>query len=219
MKKLLVIALSLMCMFVGITVVGCGGGGTNYTITLSESKVMVEEFSTYQLSATVKDGETVLTDKILTWASNDTTIATVSADGLIKGVSEGETTITCSLEDKTAVCNVSVGKYEIKLELSRTDVQMSFEEGYTFDLTATATKNGENINVTPTWSSSNDKVATVENGKVTVKGEGECFITVKTVDSNGFYVCARCKLLVGSETTDADKNDVTAPDIDWAING
>ncbi len=219
MKRLLVIALSLMCMIVGMTVVGCGGGAPNYTITISESNVMVEEYSTYKLSATVKDGTTVITDKTLTWASNDTTIATVSADGLVTGVSEGETTITCSLDDKTAVCNVSVGKYEIKLELSRTDVQMSYEKGYTFDLTATATKNGENINVTPTWSTSNDKVATVENGKVTITGEGECFITAKTVDSNGFYVSARCKLVVGSERTDADKNDVTAPDIDWVING
>lgn len=54
--------------------------------------------------------------------------------------------------------------------------------------------------ITPEWSSSNDKVAVVnENGTVTAKGEGEATITVKV----GTFT-AECKLTVGPAASNAE---------------
>jgi uncharacterized protein YjdB len=223
MKKLLAMALALLtCITMGIATVGCNmqpEQATGYTVQISEAKISIEEFSTYQLSATVRYNGSIVTDKKVSWSSNDASIASVSNDGLVSGIKEGTTAIICEVEGKTAVCNVAVGKYEIKLEISKTYLEIPFEEDYSFKLSVTATKSGEEVSVTPEWKSSNTNVATVDaNGKVTIKGEGDCYITAKVIDSNGFYVSARCIILVGSEKTEADRNDVTAPDIDWGNN-
>lgn len=63
--------------------------------------------STYTLKATVKFNEEDLYREVV-WTSADTSIATVSTIGLVKGVSAGSTTITASLEGKTVSCTITV---------------------------------------------------------------------------------------------------------------
>ena len=226
MKKILSVIMCLICVAaLTFGLVGCGGNGENggggdktqddYSIVLGVSRIKIERFSDYQMTATLKKGEETVTGETLSWSSNDTTVVTVSQSGLITGVNEGETTVVCSFGTVQAVCTVTVGGYEIKLEISNKQIEMPFEENYSFDLTVSATKNGEAVSAEPVWTSTDDSVAQVAGGRVTVVGAGECYIVATVSDEHGFYVSARCKLIVGSEKSDADKNDVTAPDKDW----
>ena len=52
---------------------------------------------------------TYATDKSLTWSSSNTSVATVSQTGVVKGVAEGTTTITVTTSNgKKATCEVTV---------------------------------------------------------------------------------------------------------------
>lgn len=54
---------------------------------------------------------TYATDKTLTWTSSNPSVATVSQDGIVKGISEGSTTITVSTANgKQSTCEVTVNK-------------------------------------------------------------------------------------------------------------
>ena len=47
----------------------------------------------------------------ITYTSSDSTIATVDANGVVTGVSVGETTITISSGSVSTTCTVTVNKY------------------------------------------------------------------------------------------------------------
>jgi hypothetical protein len=76
--------------------------GDAYTITLSKSTLGIGIAQTAQLFATVKlNGETVTRNVV--WSIDTTSKATVSTTGLVTGVAEGTTTITCALSGNTGV--------------------------------------------------------------------------------------------------------------------
>src|SRR6266576_2954436 len=64
---------------------------------------------TAQLTATPKDSAgTALTGRTVTWASSNTSMATVSSSGLVKGVAAGTATITATSEGKAGTAAVTV---------------------------------------------------------------------------------------------------------------
>ena len=77
-------------------------------VTLDQTTAKLIEGNTLQLTATVAPADA--TDKAVTWSSDDETVATVSATGLITAVSKGTATITVTTQDgsKTATCTVEV---------------------------------------------------------------------------------------------------------------
>ena len=82
-------------------------------LTLNQTSISISGSSTVQLVAT-----TVPTGKTVTWASSDTTIATVSASGLVTGVSNGSVTITASCGDKRATCTATVSGFATLVSIS-----------------------------------------------------------------------------------------------------
>ena len=79
------------------------------SITLSETQVSLVPGETLQLTATVAPYNT--SNKSVTWKSSKTSVATVSADGLVTAKSEGSATITATTADGTnlsAKCQVTV---------------------------------------------------------------------------------------------------------------
>lgn len=66
---------------------------TSITVTSAEGEDTLAIDETLQLTATVQPEGA---DQAVTWKSEDEDIATVSKDGLVKGVSEGEVTITAT---------------------------------------------------------------------------------------------------------------------------
>ena len=67
------------------------------SLTLSKTAAAVETCSTYSLAATVLPAET--TNKSVTWSSSDTSVATVSANGVVTGVKAGTAKITATTVD------------------------------------------------------------------------------------------------------------------------
>ena len=62
-----------------------------------------------QLSATVRDvNGIIVTDRVVTWSSSSTSVATVSPSGVVTGVGSGSVTITATSEGKSGTTSVTV---------------------------------------------------------------------------------------------------------------
>jgi Bacterial Ig-like domain (group 2) len=69
----------------------------------------VQTGQTVQLTATTRDaGGAVLTGRVITWATSNAGVATVSGAGLVAGVSAGTATITATSEGRTGQAVVTV---------------------------------------------------------------------------------------------------------------
>ncbi|WCN37946.1 Ig-like domain-containing protein [Aneurinibacillus uraniidurans] len=130
------------------------------------------------------------TNKAVTWVSSNPEIATVSEKGVITPKTPGSTTITATAVDGgfTASTNVTVIWAVTGIKLDKTALSLKVGEE---DAALTATITPENAtNQAITWTSSNPKIATVdENGKVHAVGSGTAIITAKTVEGGKVATC------------------------------
>ena len=166
------------------------------TVTAVEVKgITISGASSVTVGSTVK--LTVTPNQKVTWKSSNTSIATVDANGKVKGTKAGKVTITATTEDGTTATKTITVKAKqttqpstptTPSEVSVTSVKIngSKKEIYvneTLQLTATV-EPSDATNKKVTWKSSNPSVATVDaNGKVTGVKAGKVTITVTT--SNG----------------------------------
>ena len=106
------------------------------SITLDKTSVEIFKNQTVTLSATVSPANT--TDTV-TWSSNDSSVATVAAYGVVTGVSQGTATITAKAGDKTASCTVTVDPtWIVKLD----GVEYKVIKGQPFTFPSAPTKPG-----------------------------------------------------------------------------
>lgn len=185
MKKLLT-TLAVITAFATIAT-SCGKDDTkdNAEIPVSEIKVtpatgsvVVGETRTLKAEILPENA----TDKNVTWASRDESLATVDQEGVVTGVAEGEVQIWATCGDKKAYATLTVTPAPIRVEeVTLSETQLALFVGKTAKLTYTI--NPENAtNQTAEWSSSNEQVATIaDDGTVTAIAEGEAEITI-TVD-------------------------------------
>ena len=127
------------------------------------------------------------------WSSSDSSIATVigaSKDATVKGVSAGTVTITHSYKNNwhgmtqsetfniTVLANDAPSIGDASLTLDKTSVTLN-----TIGATETvhATTSGLNDDEFVTWTSSNEKVATVNNGVITAVDEGNATVTATVI--------------------------------------
>lgn len=82
------------------------------SISLSVADTSLRIGETQQLKAVLKDARgNVVTDREITWKSDDPARVPVAADGTIKGIASGPATITATAEGRSA--SVTVGAYRI----------------------------------------------------------------------------------------------------------
>ena len=106
------------------------------SITLDKTSVEIFKNQTVTLTATVSPANT--TDTV-TWSSNDSSVATVDAYGVVTGVSQGTATITAKAGDKTASCTVTVDPtWIVKLD----GVEYKVIKGQPFTFPSAPTKPG-----------------------------------------------------------------------------
>ena len=157
-------------------------------VSISKSTLPLTEGDSETLTATVSPSNA--TNKAVNWSSSDAGVASVS-DGKVTALKPGTTTITVSTADggKTATCAVTVEAKKIPV----TGVTLDKEETGLVEgeeVTLVATLAPENATEkTVEWSSSDEKVATVKDGKVTAVAPGTATITVKTVDGSKTATC------------------------------
>ena len=164
-------------------------------IKLNKTSITIEKGKSEKLMATISPNNS--TNKSVTWTSSDTKVATVS-NGTVKAVAAGTATITAKTSNgKTATCKVTVKNPVVAvtgIKLNKTSINL--EKGKTTTLTATISPSNA-TNKTLKWTSSNTKVATVSNGKITAKAAGTATITAQTANGKK----ATCKVTVNNPKT------------------
>lgn len=75
-------------------------------ITLDSNALRLKIGDSYQLAATVLPENA--TDKSVIWSSSDSDVASVSENGLVKGLKEGRATITATCDGLSATCDIEV---------------------------------------------------------------------------------------------------------------
>lgn len=151
-------------------------------VKLSESEKMMTTGESFRLEYTIEPENT--TNKEVEWESSDKTIATVNADGEVTAISDGECTITVKVKgsDTSAKCVVKVNPIKVT-GVTLNETTKSIEAGELFTLTATVSpENAKDKSIK--WSSSDPKIAKVEDGVVTTLAKGTCNIIATTNDGN-----------------------------------
>ena len=167
-------------------------------VIVSEKVYEVESVSLDQSSLVLTVGDEFIlhaeinprnaTNKEVTWSSSDESAATV-INGRICTVSPGQTIITVMTVDglKTATCEVTVLPKPVEgisLNLNTAEIV----KGNELMLYAIVTPD-DATNKNVIWTSSNDYIATVKDGKVTAVNGGCATITATSADSNMTATC------------------------------
>lgn len=154
----------------------------------------------YAVSATISPADS--TEKKLSWTSQDTKIATVTADGTVKGVSAGSTIILVKTKAGEIVY-LYVNVYDIVKSLTINPASKTIGVNQSFTIATEFTpKEASNQNVT--WVSSNEKVATVSAaGKV--KGLQGGTTVISCTSEDGGYI-ATCLVTVEERVTEVTLN-------------
>ena len=152
------------------------------SISFSQNNISIKKDATLGLTIIVKPNNVDLKD--FTWKSSNPNIVTVDSNGVIKGLNVGETTITVtSSNGKTATCTVNVTTDDIDVQeitLKPAD-RIIGVDNTTQIIAEIKPQNATNRELV--WTSSDDKIATVDSNGV-VKGikNGVVTITAKTKD-------------------------------------
>ena len=134
------------------------GAEEKITITAAGDKTKLMYGESVQLTASVSG---------VTWESSKPEVATVDANGLVTSVSKGSASIKAKKEGyKDGSISISVDYPNITLTAADNKTSLLISE----TVVLTASEQGV------TWSSSNQEVATVNNGVVTAVGLGEATI-------------------------------------------
>ena len=168
-------------------------------ISLNKASTTLRTGTTETLTATVTPENT--TDAVV-WSSNDENVATVT-NGVVTAVAAGTTTITAASPSDAKIkaeCVVTVLAPVAVTGVTLNKTATTLLVGWTEALTATvAPEDATNKDVV--WTSSDESVATVENGVVTAVAKGTADITVTSADGNHQ---ATCKVKVNPAAINAE---------------
>lgn len=202
MKKIVYAALLLLCM----SIIGCQKEEPKpdpkpdpikvTSVSLNPTSLTLTEGEAKEIVATISPSNA--DNKKIVWATSNSSIATVN-EGKVTAIKAGTASITATTDDggKTATCQVEVKSKTIAVEsvsLDKTSLELT--EGDEATLVATV-KPDNASNKSVEWSSSNETVATVKDGKVTATKAGTAKITVQTVDGGK---TAECSITINAKT-------------------
>ncbi len=149
------------------------------SITLNKTKTSIKAGSSEKIEATISPSDA--TNKSITWTSSDENIAIVN-DGLVIGKKEGTVTITAVTNDGDKVASVDVTISEVAIEnikLNLNEVELLVGDNYEASVKITPDNAS---NKTINWISSDDSIASVNNGMITAIKSGTATITAIAAD-------------------------------------
>ena len=138
--------------------------------------------------------------KDVTWSTSDASVADVDTEGRVTAVGAGTATITATVGEFTAECEVTVISPLESITLTADRTTDNLEVGDTVNLTVEYNPADTTDDKAVTWSSSDEDVATVdENGVVTAVSGGTATITA--VSAADEEITATCDIRVIKHTT------------------
>jgi len=208
------------------------------TVTVTPPSAIVFQGETEQLSATLKDAhDNVLSGRTVTWSSNNTSVATVSATGLVTAIVPGTATITAASEGQTGSSAITVSLVPIA-SVSVTLAASTITDAQTTQATATLRDADGNVlsGRSITWSSDNTAVAVVStSGVVTPVAPGSAQIratsggqtgaatltvipsvSTVTVTPPSANVVIGTTLQLSAQAKDANNNVLTGRTVTWS---
>ena len=186
-------------------------------ITLDKTKIeLTTGKETEKITSSI---EPSIANKNVKYTSSNTSIATVSSDGVVTAVGSGTCRIIATTTDGseiTASCDVTVDIKTTGMKLDKTNYTFNKAETIKINPVITPSKASKKL----TWTSSNTKVAIVSSdGKVTPVGKGTCKITATTTD--GTNLSSSCNITSNVEYQKGDVNrdgKVNVSDVLYTMN-
>lgn len=164
-------------------------------ITVDPATLTLKKGTSKTLSVKYDPADTT-DNKAVTWESSDKSVATVDANGKVTALKDGSATITAKVGKLTATCALTVQEKKLTgISLDKTALELS--KGQSSEaLKVIYTPADTTDDKTVTWSSADEKIATVKNGVVTAKATGTTKITA-TVGTHK----AECTVTVNAKLT------------------
>lgn len=159
---------------------------TATSLSFDAPSYTISKDQTLQQLPTLKAGEQTLSDKTITWSSDNDKVATVDENGKVTGVAAGNAKITAKFAGDDEY-ETSKASYEI---IVKGAPSLSFPQtSYTVEMSdvfSTPKLEGLPKGVTPVYTSSNEEVATVDaaTGEVKIVGVGTTTITVTSSETD-----------------------------------
>ena len=175
------------------------------SITLNRSDMVLYLNKTATLKAYIAPSDATV--KTVRWSSSNTSVLRVSEKGVLTPVKPGKAVVTAKTVDGglKATCTVSVEIPATSLKISKSSLTLT--AGKTYALTSSIAPSNT-TNKTIRWTSSNEKVATVNSsGKITAVGGGKATITAKT--SNGLTAACTVTVLKSVSSVSLNKTAVS----------
>ena len=159
-------------------------------ITLDQETLALAINGTESTKLTAAPVPTESTDPMdgITYTSSDESVATVTEDGTVTAVSDGEAEITAALGEYTASCKVTVTTAPDGIKFGKSSGSLTVGGSTTLKLYTTPSEAAAPDMSQVTFSSSDEDVATVDGeGKVTAKKAGKATITATYNDLTTEY--------------------------------
>lgn len=163
-------------------------------ISVAPSTLTLYENATGLLTYTINP--TNATNKVASWSSNNTAVATVDPNGQVRALSAGSATITATTQDggKTSTCAVTVQPAIVPnipvVEIAVNPTSVTLNAGDTKHAVVMVTPPNA-TDQTVSWSTSNPSVATVSTGGlITAVSVGSAMVTATTNDGGKTATCS-----------------------------
>ena len=186
-KSLWLLVLSLVASLTFCILSGCSFGGDNGEVgdnsshseesssipseqttyvEISPAKLTMDVYEQYTLQAILRIGADYVF-KPAVWSASDTSVASVTADGVVFAVSEGTTTVTATIDGYTNACEVRVVASGAKAYLALADSEINIREEESKRISAVVRYKGMSYtDATFTYTVDDKSVATVSSSGV-----------------------------------------------------
>ena len=183
------------------------------SITLSETELTLQAQKNASVRATIAPFNA--SNKNLAWFSSDESVVKVNA-GRITAVSTGTATITAAAQDGSGVsASLQVHVFSLVKRIIPDHTRLILPPGATWSLFwEVEPANADNRELT--WTSSNEKVATVnQNGVIYARSKGNCTVTCTSTDGTRVRAAVNVQVkehdIVINEPGDVDVEFETEP--------
>ena len=173
------------------------------SISLNKNQTTIEKGKSETLNVNYNPIDTT-DSRDVTWSSDNESVATVDENGKVTAIGKGAATITATVGKKTAACTVEVSVPLTGISMNKEETTIHAGESETLNITYDPKDTTDDKTVT--WTSSNEKIATVDaDGAVTAHAPGTATITAKVGSFS-----AKCSITVDAplKSISLDKNSI-----------